>query len=238
MSRRRSAPAVSADVCTGCGQVRGSQFGRPLKQVIIGVSTTVYLCDGRQGLRPPGKQAYLEYAYVSATCLRRVRDKFQLCPGCGEEGQTPGTICDDCHASIERDHATFSEELHVYRVNTSYIMGQYLGGDRQKALERAARHLARAVAGHRYWQNGTGNARSTVGSPKHRHDSGLAADPCVELTESQAKALQQFSEIMEDVSAAIYEDGKEDGRNLLLGLARGEMTTADYEARLERRKGR
>lgn len=225
---------MSADsVCAGCGKLPGPGLRQRQHEVEIGHSTKVWLCEGRltipRTLRTP---TYYASASVSATCLRAARQRLAVCPGCGEEGWEPGTICGACFAAIERDREAGGQKLGRYVLCTSYLLGVYIGGfERQDKIREAARTLARAVG--RVVRSRDYEAKHIGG---HAGDA-LAADPCVEMTERQAEALEKFSALMREVSAAWYDAGKEEGRSLLLGLARGDIRIADYEERVERRKG-
>lgn len=234
---KRRAEEVVPDVCSGCA--KPPQPHTKLRQVAVGLSTKVWLCEGRGwARRNPAVGAYRDGESVSATCLRRVRDRLALCPGCGKENQEPGTICDGCYASLARDREATQQELRVYRICTNYILGPYAGGEHQRVIEKAAWLLARSVAGRRFWPNGNIDFMTVGGTIGGHENRSLAADPCAELTDGQAKALAEFSEAIGEAMEAQHAAGKEEGRNLLLGLARGEMTTSDYEERIEVRRRR
>lgn len=225
---------IAKGVCTGCGRPAEGPTA-PLVAVKV-FGQDVVLHEGRAWVQ---RDEFRNGDHVSATCLRRVREKLAKCPGCFAADQEPGTLCKSCLDAIARDREANQQAMKVYRICTSYILGPYAGGEHQRAIEKAARLLARAVAGRRFWSNGSPGIYDVTGGDIGReHGSALAADPCVELTTAQADALREFSGAIGKAMEAQYDAGKEEGRNILLGLARGEMTTADYEERIERRKRR
>lgn len=162
---------------------------------------------------------------------------YKSCHGCGETGWKPvNSLCKRCEADLRAGQAVKAvdeEKLGgrlVFRLTPTWppVYCPGLGYERSKALGEAFAVLARAVfplLKSRKEPYGSG-VKPFPPTSERRHYTTTYEDGAVLVTAKKktADALLKVDTLVREALFAVQEDGKRDGQNLLLQLARGEMT--------------
>lgn len=186
--------------CDGCGKahVVDAYSGDAVWSGEVAVGRPVTLCMGKCSGDP------------KIDCYGKVLWKARACPGCGKsEGKhaLPGILCQTCLKNLaEGEKQNHAAKVWAERVEVPVDVRVRLDMDDESQVKYVSA-LARAVSG-----------RGTE-EPEVRHRMTTA-----ELTDGQRKALAEFDVVVSDMVEAAYETGLKAGRDLLGGLARGEIS--------------
>jgi hypothetical protein len=178
---------------------------------------------------------------------------FKPCPGCGESGyRSVNKVCKACEGLINAGKAVKAEEEakaekgKVFRLSKEWP-GIYNPGstaENRRAIEKAWEDLARA-------------AMKPIKTTRRAYDEGITPLPPASRsvhycsfeegaslwTGSQrlADSITKLDQVVRDAILEAYHEGKIEGSNMLMALAKGEVSIADLtEAQIEagRRKRR
>lgn len=179
--------------------------------------------------------------FPKGPCARRVRQRRNLCPGCGTLRQTgaaadtvwSGVLCEGCEATLSRERDAERAPLKLRQIHSSALF-PYL---RDRLDREAARLLALAAAGRgRRWVDHPGDVDrygekpwASESVPLRVASSALAADPVVEMTDEQAGAIDALAKILVAAFEEQRRRGFAEGDDLLRRLSRGEVRPGDYE---------
>lgn len=185
-----------------------------------------------------GRSSFSGY-FPKKTCARKAHEKASLCPGCGEEGTVPGTICRGCWKIIQRHSG--AEEV------TGYLLSEdLLGPDLYESSfndEQPFRDLLLALCrlaapkGSRRWVKGglpcwAKDVLKRDGAKPHSKHTGL---PAVELDRDQKEAFLSIGDLLYKVMLAQRKTGFNEGDSVLHRIMSGE-TSIDEINNLQIRK--
>lgn len=221
--------------CAGCNTtIPVRQHANTEVELFPGIK--VWLCAGRERVV---RQLDLEpwvagTANVAAPCLRRARERLARCPGCGEEGQPPGTLCRACRAAIKRSGELEGARgaLRWYALDLSGFI-PYLSDireDTEKLRERFGRLLMRACAAGRYSDRLPDDPYIWIGGR-----DGWVGCPAAEMTDDQVEALGELIDLLRPLLDLYTSHGEENGASIIRQLLDGKLSTADLDERTERR---
>jgi hypothetical protein len=182
---------------------------------------------------------------------------FKPCPGCGEESyRSVNKVCHACEGLINAGRAVEAEKSakvekgrgkgKVYRLSKKWpgIYNPGSSAENRRTLEKALEELARA-------------ALKPLKSTRYAYDDGIAALPPASnsvhycsyeegaslwtCTQRLADSITKLDQAVRDAVLEAYEEGKTEGSNMLMALAKGEVSISELtEAQIEagRRKKR
>jgi len=195
-------------VCEGCGhEHRLKDQGDPYDHatyttVIIAPDVEVTVCGG-------GKT----FNGARTDCTIKVLKKRSLCPGCGDKIEWPArSICSECLKKLDLAERIQKEESTARR-NVEISKYRVLGPGSTQDEERAIGPILDLL--------GDVSGSEKVG----RSDNTV----WVEVTEKQAEAFNDFASKLKALYKAARAAGYAEGRNLLLGLASGKLTTDELD---------
>lgn len=158
------------------------------------------------------------------------RPADELCWSCRQEIKELRQLKEGLKAESEMKHYNVPEE-NSYHAYCNWA-GRYLIGSRHLHRQQGIGGILAALVikmcrpAHES-QTKIGEPESFL--PKRRYDYGLHFKP-VYMSDEAAELLVKFKiELDEEISGA-YEAGVEYGRNLLAGLASGEISAAEFDA--------
>jgi len=225
--------------CAGCNATPVRP--RDAVEVELFPGTTVLLCHGRERVaRRIGVELWHGAASVSAACLRRARERLARCPGCGDEGCPPATLCPECRAAIKR-----SGELEGARGDLAWYaldlgaflpyLSSFTGEDPQGLREQVAHLLMQACAAGRYSKHLPDEPWTIVGPKRIGSSSMTVSSPAAEMSADQAGALTRLLDLLAPLFALYQSNGEERGRSILHQLLDGKLSTDELDDRTERR---
>lgn len=231
------ATAESEARCAGCGHVLDHRSRSGNVELFPGI--VIQLCRGRQYIaRQLGLEPWIAGTVaVSALCLRKAREKLAHCPGCGEKGQPPGTLCHACRSAIARSHeleSTRSGDLHWYALDLAGFipyLSSHTGDDPEELRDKFGRLLMRACAAGRYSDRVPNESHLWLGAGG---SGGWNGCPAAEMTVDQAAAFKELVELMRPLFALYQHVGVQEGRNILRQMLDGKISPADLDERTER----
>jgi hypothetical protein len=221
--------------CAGCEKV--SRDLRVLFELAPGVN--VRLCPGRYRDVP------------KKSCLISALQKAERCPGCGKGGKDDpdhrtelGKLCSTCRGIVDRAQsldATAAGELLMHVFDRYALNAPAHNRTIEELHEAFTQHLARACAGvqarhaestTRWRINGEAGGRFGGYTPD-RESRRMRADdvygPAVDLLPAQAEAVQQLFTTIQQLTDAAHALGRAEGSNLLVQLARGEVSPQKFD---------
>lgn len=203
---------MSTFPCEGCGKRLNDEpyHSEPYSTTNV-AGRDVYLCGGGRS-----------YKGVKRECLLKALTKLSLCPGCGEEVHhwPIETICDGCKRDLDmaskvKENKT---EIPVHRKLPSWYSIARSSSDEDAEHREAEKPIKEFLA-----------VLARILSPKsHVNDYG---DATVEIKTSQVEALGELPKAIEGLWRAAHEVGRRRGKNLLLGLATGEVSVEEFSER-------
>lgn len=220
---------TTGEPCAGCGELTGHYPA----EVYVGTNKVAVCSKG-----------YSDYFSGSGTpkktCTRKAREKARLCPGCGEEGWDPGTICPDCRENIRLGQVASAPAQACYLDRA--FLGPYLWED-EGVLELLCRIAAPRGSGRR-WAKGLPDWapwNTKLLGARNSNDRPTTGSFAVELDEDQREAMLSLGEALTRLSKAQRLAGVGEGSSVLHKLMKGEMTVNDIneaQVRANKRYGR
>lgn len=167
----------------------------------------------------------------------RSRGTKKPCHGCGAEGWRPvDEVCRDCKESLRRSREITealekNTELKHYAFAHAYyalpyipkasLMGEDPGRDFQKAFQDLLKEIAVPFdTDRRYFAQGSA---AVVDGIKTTDLSGTYS-----LAPAMRNLLNDLYQAAKEMARIAFENGKQEGQSLMLGLARGEVSIESF----------
>jgi hypothetical protein len=214
--------------CSGCGSTDREQV-----EFEYGPLVTVMVCGG--ALKDPSRP--FSARHPKAACVRAYIAKDAPCPGCGRPSEWAAThgVCRDCHKRIadmlRAEASADTTPRRWWEINDYRLFN--VDDDQQGPSSEVTEKLALSLVAFMGANAGVGKAppgtiiAGTV--PMGGDRPGLASPLEALLTDKQAKAMDEFARAARAWGQRLYDAGKAYGGNMLVRLARGEVTVDEFE---------
>lgn len=209
--QQQEEPKKDRRTCDGCGNSldTGVFSGEEYVAITATPEHEILVCGGGRGHRG-AKQA----------CVLKALQKISACPGCARQIDWPvETLCDRCGNKIDlADRIQNSEdESRSWRTFKVWELVAQAAHDREERL--AAVRILRLAA-----HASGAPTRGLQDGDDHTHEVRL------EITEKQGAAVEELVQAVVDYGRVRYRVGFEEGRSVLLGLAKGSITPDQFAA--------
>jgi len=231
--------APTSAVCAGCGKPgRNHGFGRDdngLTTIDLAPGHTALVCHSARDRKDPVE-----------SCATKARVAAPWCRGCGQEfvgdwrfrydGDALYSVCVKCAELLERGRAAPPDTARAwYTLDIENQLPHSASYDEQRmAFDAFADALAAYASERRTPPDDVpfagiipANGLTRYGEVRRTVYNGRS----VELTASQAVAMEKVLATLKTLLDHAYADGLQNGRSLLRGLANGEITMAQYDDR-------
>lgn len=199
--------AKKANVCFGCGAAfkmgrsSGSPYAAPVE--LGGDMPDPLVCARQHG-----------YAAYKA-CAEKARKRAPCCPGCGAllgDHLEKLQLCEACQKLLDLGDRVKDEKLTSVEFR-GWMIGPRMNDEEEdrELRDEFVVLLAKAVSR-------TGKVRTSY----------HGTDPSTTVTVAQAEAITKMKEKLDHLMTLQRELGRQEGGNLLVRLARGEMTPQEW----------
>jgi hypothetical protein len=204
--------------CAGCGKET-----QRWSDVEIAPGVTVRVCRAAQ-----------RYGDAKKSCLDKAVAKAEVCPGCGKEHFRGYGVCRDCAAAIVRGTSATTPVEPVTIVHDDLF--HWLDSsfeDRHELQGRLREALVAVLLGPGCRRGGTGRSRLIPENPRRHVSCGRvnSSHATVEIAKTQADGLEELMAILAEVYDKQRLSGRAEGKALLVQLAEGKVSVADFEDR-------
>lgn len=228
------------NLCDGCGKPFDFDYQAYRRNkdrvaiICLAPGVEVRVCGTSKHSSAYWRQVDTEYAPKLA-CLRKAFEARNVCPGCGEpreSGDGPiGPVCSVCAELIKRARTTLGDRPTTYLLHTDLITSAYpeSRGEEPKPHELAERVLETIarIAQSTGPREGPDTLPQGCGIrlPESRDNYG---DVSVQLDAKQREAVEKLGAVIKQFTDAMYHQGRRAGRDLLTGLATGDVSIGDF----------
>lgn len=212
--------------CEGCQK---RSLLRVTMEVAPGVKRHICTDGTRSGDHPKG------------SCFDKARAAYHGCDGCGKkmtkEQWRYTALCGECRQILERAREAPPSPMVWGKISDPHrILGEYVGMERVDLSEHLPHLLAAALGDRTARTVDVGDKVAQLNGSQEDGFRNPLAGLYVELPEARVPHVREFLQTLARVGAELIAYGRERGHSVLMQLARGEMTIADYEE--TRRQGR
>lgn len=172
-------------------------------------------------------------------CLEKAVQKLRPCAGCGirRGSHHHALLCRECEAALARGRAPDPSAPVWISVNTSNLVGKYVGSAYAERVRFVCRLLGEAV-GRAVPDSFDRPAGATTARPILEGDGSMYShrtDLLIQMPADKVDALRWALVGIVEMQRICYADGLERGHDVLRRLADGEVSVSNYER--DRKRG-